>query len=151
MACAEHFIRTARMTLLARSSSIRTPQKTGYTFGGYYTHPNGQGDLVVNEDGMVTTTPTYFHEENRNGTEKANVNSKGETTVYAKWTKNQYSFHYIGNGGKTSTGGETISDGVSYNTPYHVRATNNTFYRTGYCLQYYLMVQVVIRQSLKLI
>lgn len=114
--------------------SIRTPQKTGYTFGGYYTHPNGQGDLVVNEDGMITTTPTYFHEENRNGTEKANVNSKGETTVYAKWTKNQYSFHYIGNGGKTSTGGETISDGVSYNTPYHVRATNNTFYRTGYKL-----------------
>ena len=114
--------------------SIRTPQKTGYTFGGYYTQPNGQGDLVVNEDGMVTTTPTYFHEENRNGTEKANVNSKGETTVYAKWTNNQYSFHYIGNGGKTSTGGETISDGVSYNTPYHVRATNNTFYRTGYKL-----------------
>lgn len=114
--------------------SIRTPQKTGYTFGGYYTHPNGQGDLVVNEDGMITTTPTYFHEENRNGTEKANVNSKGETTVYVKWTKNQYSFHYIGNGGKTSTGGETISDGVSYNTPYHVRATNNTFYRTGYKL-----------------
>lgn len=114
--------------------SIRTPQKTGYTFGGYYTQPNGQGDLVVNEDGMVTTTPTYFHEENRNGTEKANVNSKGEATVYAKWTKNQYSFHYIGNGGKTSTGGETISDGVSYNTLYHVRATNNTFYRTGYKL-----------------
>ena len=114
--------------------SIRTPQKTGYTFGGYYTQPNGQGDLVVNEDGMVTTTPTYFHEENRNGTEKANVNSKGEATVYAKWTKNQYSFHYIGNGGKTSTGGETISDGVSYNTAYHVRATNNTFYRTGYKL-----------------
>lgn len=114
--------------------SIRTPQKTGYTFGGYYTQPNGQGDLVVNEDGMVTTTPTYFHEENRNGTEKANVNSKGEATVYAKWTKNQYSFHYIGNGGKTSTGKETISDGVSYNTPYHVRATNNTFYRTGYKL-----------------
>lgn len=115
--------------------SIRTPQKTGYTFGGYYTQPNGQGDLVVNEDGMVTTTPTYFHEENRNGTEKANVNSKGETTVYAKWTNNQYSFHYIGNGGKTSTGGETISDGVSYNTAYHVRAADNTsFYRTGYKL-----------------
>lgn len=114
--------------------SIRTPQKTGYTFGGYYTQLNGQGDLVVNEDGMVTTSPTYFHEEKRNKTEEANVNSKGETTVYAKWTKNQYSFHYIGNGGKTSTGGETISDGVSYNTPYHVRATNNTFYRTGYKL-----------------
>lgn len=114
--------------------SIRTPQKTGYTFGGYYTQPNGQGDLVINEDGMVTTTPTYFHEENRNGTEKANINSKGETTVYAKWTNNQYSFHYIGNGGKTSTGKETISDGVSYNTTYHVRATNNTFYRTGYKL-----------------
>lgn len=114
--------------------SIRTPQKTGYTFGGYYTQPNGQGDLVVNEDGMVTTTPTYFHEENRNGTGEANVNSKGETTVYAKWTKNQYSFHYIGNGGKTSTGKEAISDGVSYNTAYHVRATNNTFYRTGYKL-----------------
>ena len=114
--------------------SIKTPQKTGYTFGGYYTQPNGQGDFVVNEDGMVTTTPTYFHEENRNKTEEANVNSKGETTVYAKWTKNQYSFHYIGNGGKTSTGKETISDGVSYNTVYHVRATNNTFYRTGYKL-----------------
>lgn len=114
--------------------SIRTPQKTGYTFGGYYTQPNGQGDLVVNEDGMVTTSPTYFHEENRNKTEEANVNSKGETTVYAKWSKNQYSFHYIGNGGKTSTGKETISDGVSYNTTYHVKATNNTFYRTGYKL-----------------
>lgn len=114
--------------------SIRTPQKTGYTFGGYYTQTNGQGDLVVNEDGMVITSPTYFHEESSNKTGEANVNSKGETTVYAKWTKNQYSFHYIGNGGKTSTGKETISDGVSYNTTYHVRATNNTFYRTGYKL-----------------
>lgn len=115
--------------------SIKTPQKTGYTFGGYYTRLNGQGDLVVNEDGMVTTTPTYFHEESSNKTGKSNVNGKGETTVYAKWSKNQYSFHYIGNGGKTPTGKETISDGVSYNTAYHVRAADNTsFYRTGYKL-----------------
>ena len=106
--------------------NIRNPQKKGYTFGGYYTQKEGKGDLVVAENGIVTTSPNYFHEE-----KEANVNSKGEATVYAFWTKNQYKFNYMGNGGKTSNGKESISDDVTYNTKYHVRATENTFYNPG--------------------
>lgn len=92
--------------------SIRVPQKTGYTFDGYWTNKDGTGEQVIDYKGDVWDNTTYFN----------NTNTKNkEATIYAKWAKNTYKFVYDGNGGKTSSGDITVTDKVTYNTSYHVR------------------------------
>lgn len=94
--------------------SIRVPQKTGYTFDGYWTGKNGTGEQVIDYKGDVWSNTTYFN----------NTNTKNnETTIYAKWANNTYNFVYDGNGGKVSSGSGaiTVTDRVKYNTNYHVR------------------------------
>lgn len=92
--------------------SIRIPQKTGYTFDGYWTGKNGTGEQVIDYKGDVWSNTTYFN----------NTNTKNnETTIYAKWANNTYNFVYDGNGGKTSSGNITVTDNVTFNTDYHVR------------------------------
>ncbi len=56
--------------------TIIIPSKTGYTFGGYYTGTNGAGTQYVTSVGSTT------------GNIYASV--AGNTTLYAKWTANQY-------------------------------------------------------------
>ena len=44
------------------TNAITKPSKTGYTFKGYYTKENGQGDQIINENGYITdkiTNTTY--------------------------------------------------------------------------------------------
>ena len=44
------------------ANPITKPAKTGYTFKGYYTKENGQGDQIINENGYITdkiTNTTY--------------------------------------------------------------------------------------------
>ena len=44
------------------TNAITKPSKTGYTFKGYYTKENGQGDQIINENGYITdkiTSTTY--------------------------------------------------------------------------------------------
>ena len=44
------------------TNKITVPAKTGYTFKGYYTKENGQGDRIINENGYITdkaTNTTY--------------------------------------------------------------------------------------------
>ena len=44
------------------ANPITKPVKTGYTFKGYYTKENGQGDQIINADGYITeviTNTTY--------------------------------------------------------------------------------------------
>ena len=51
---------TKVMTISA--NPIAKPAKTGYTFKGYYTKENGQGDQIINENGYITdkaTNTTY--------------------------------------------------------------------------------------------
>ena len=45
------------------TNKITVPAKTGYTFKGYYTKENGQGDRIINENGYITdkaTNTTYI-------------------------------------------------------------------------------------------
>ena len=45
------------------TNKITVPAKTGYTFKGYYTKENGQGDQIINENGYITdkaTNTTYI-------------------------------------------------------------------------------------------
>lgn len=94
--------------------SIRVPQKTGYTFDGYWTNYGGTGEQVIDYKGDVWSNTTYFNSTNT---------KKNETTIYAKWANNTYNFVYDGNGGKVSSGSGaiTVTDMVKYNTIYHVR------------------------------
>ena len=54
--------------------SITPPTKTGYTFQGYYTSPNGGGTKYYNS----------------NGTSARNYDIANSTTLYAYWTANTY-------------------------------------------------------------
>ncbi|MBR3133250.1 MAG: InlB B-repeat-containing protein, partial [Clostridia bacterium] len=61
-------------------SSITVPEKTGYTFGGYYTSANGGGTKCIDENGDVIDSLYAF---------------AGNRTLYAKWTPNQYDVTYM--------------------------------------------------------
>lgn len=56
-------------------SKITIPVKTGYTFKGYFTNQNNQGDKVIDEQGNIIVNNNYI---------------KTNTTLYASWEKNTY-------------------------------------------------------------
>ena len=55
---------------VTKIEKIKTPEKTGYTFGGYYTTPNAGGIQYIRQDGTITATATTFSDT---------------TTLYAYW------------------------------------------------------------------
>jgi len=57
------------------TNKITVPAKTGYTFKGYYTKENGQGDQIINENGYITDKAT-------------NTTYIANTTLYAYWIDN---------------------------------------------------------------
>ncbi|MEM4721729.1 MAG: DUF2341 domain-containing protein, partial [Candidatus Methanomethylicaceae archaeon] len=58
----------------AEMPSATAPTRTGYTFGGYFTAPNGGGTKYYNAD--MSSAATW--------------NITNNTTLYAKWTPNTY-------------------------------------------------------------
>lgn len=69
--------------------SITVPTRTGYTFGGYFSGQNGSGTQYYNIDGSSAIT----------------CNLTADTTLYAKWTANQYAvtLHFEDGTGATSS------------------------------------------------
>jgi len=63
--------------------SATMPARTGYTFGGYYDQKNGAG--------------TQYY--NANGGSAKNWDKTAATTLYAKWTANQYTITFDSKGG----------------------------------------------------
>lgn len=49
------------------------PSRSGHTFQGYYTEPNGEGERIVNKEGYLPSSTTKF---------------SSDTTLYAYWTSN---------------------------------------------------------------
>ena len=97
------------------TNAITKPSKTGYTFKGYYTKENGQGDQIINENGYITENIT-------NTTYTANA------TVYAYYTINTYTITYNLNGGTVSTANPTsynIMSSFTLNNPNRVGYTFN--------------------------
>lgn len=99
--------------------SIRIPQKSGYTFDGYWTGKNQTGEEVVDATGAVCSSVTRFNDDN--------TDSNHQTTVYAHWTDNEYYVIYKSNFTNPKTG-EVIEspdyqyrDYVRYNRPYRVK------------------------------
>jgi len=69
--------------------SITIPQRTGYTFGGYYTGTNGSGDQYYNASGTGVKKWSLMY----------------GITLYAKWTESTYKVtldQQSGSGGTTS-------------------------------------------------
>lgn len=79
------------------------PERTGYTFTGWHTEPNG-GDII---------------------TEKTKVEITNAQTLYAHWTANTYTVTFNANGGGVST----TSKSVTYANLYGTLPTPS---RTGY-------------------
>ena len=80
------------------SNKITIPEKTGYSFKGYYTEQNGKGTKIIDENGSATSgfTNRYF---------------KANGTLYANWGANTYTVKYNGNG---ATGGTTANSSHTY-------------------------------------
>ncbi len=74
---------TATYNAAMPSIEANLPEKTGYTFGGYFTETNGGGTKYYNADGTSAT----------------NWNIDAATTLYAQWTINQYTISFDSNGG----------------------------------------------------
>ncbi len=89
--------------------SITVPSRVGYTFGGYYTGTGGGGTQYINASGAATRA----------------WDKTSNTTLYAKWTPNNYTVKYYGNGGSTTDASKT----VTYDSTY---GTLTTASRTGY-------------------
>ena len=94
--------------------SATMPQKTGYTFGGYYTAINGGGTQYYNANG---------------GSSKA-WNIANNTTLYAKWTANQYTITYKDQGNVAFSG--THASGYPTKHTYGTATTLKDATKTGY-------------------
>ena len=55
------------------TSFMSLPTMNGYSFGGYYTGENGEGYQVIDEEGNIVVSNTFF---------------TGNTTIYAYWEAN---------------------------------------------------------------
>ena len=64
-------------------SSISVPTMNGYSFGGYYTGENGEGYQVIDEEGNIVVSNTFF---------------TGNTTIYAYWEANVPAYYDSTNG-----------------------------------------------------
>ena len=87
-------------------------KKTGYTFNGWNTQPDGDGTLY-NEKASV---------ENLAAADGADV------TLYAQWVPITYSITFAGNG--ATDGSMSVQNGCEYNTSYAL--AENNYERTGY-------------------
>ena len=85
--------------------------KTGYTFAGWNTQPDGGGTPYTDGQNVVNLTSV-----------------EGETvTLFAQWRANTYTIHFDGN---TADGGDTASQSMTYDTA--VNMTANGYTKTGY-------------------
>ena len=90
-------------TTLKGDGDIVLPNKTGYTFDGYYSEKNGGGTQYYTSTGASART----------------WNIDGETTLYAKWTLNSHTLTWNWGGGACSgtAGTHYTADGsVNYGT-----------------------------------
>ena len=82
--------------------SATAPSRTGYTFAGYYTSPNGGGTQYYNEN-MVSVS--YW-----------NITTN-PSTLYANWTANTYTLNFdVQNGDALSPSTQSVTYDAAYGT-----------------------------------
>ena len=92
--------------------SATAPSRTGYTFAGYYTSPNGGG--------------TQYYDENMGSVQNWDIDTN-PSTLYAHWTANQYTVSFNPKGGSPSPGSITVTYDDTYGTLPTVTRTGYTF------------------------
>ena len=105
---------------LTLSSAITNPQKSGYTFGGWYSATGGGGYEIINTSGALQASKTGY-------TDATGWTKTSAATVYAKWTQ---VLTLDKNGGATDGSLTVIYKKTA--TSSHTAAT-----RTGYTLAGY--------------
>ena len=90
--------------------NIAVPTRTGYKFGGYFTDPNGSGVQYYTQYG---TSARYW-------------DIASDTTLYAKWTANDYKVAFYGNGGYGSMPYQDFTYDVAQGL------ASNCFVKAGY-------------------
>lgn len=94
--------------------TIAKPQKTGYTFGGYWTNADGTGIQYYNAEGSSAK----------------NWDKTSPTTLYAQWTPEQYNITYKDKGNATFSG--THETGYPTTHTYSTATTLKSATKTGY-------------------
>ena len=94
--------------------SATMPTKTGYTFGGYYTSNNGGGTQYYTANGASART----------------WNIAENTTLYAKWTANQYTITYRDQNNTTFSGTHAANYPTKHT--YGTATTLKDATKTGY-------------------
>lgn len=74
---------------LTGTPAITLPERTGYTFGGYYTGKNGSGALIIDATGEVQTE-TEDEDDFYTDADKSWIHA-GDKALYAQWTANTIS------------------------------------------------------------
>ncbi|MBR2167275.1 MAG: InlB B-repeat-containing protein, partial [Paludibacteraceae bacterium] len=93
------------------TSSITTPTRKGYTFGGYYTDKNGTGSQLITANGAwVKSVTNYTGASGNNPTWVKD----GGVTLYAKWTANSYTVTFNANGGTVGTASKSVTYDATY-------------------------------------
>ena len=82
--------------------SATAPSRTGYTFAGYYTLPNGGG--------------TQYYDENMVSVSYWNITTN-TSTLYANWTANTYTLNFdVQNGDALSPSTQSVTYDAAYGT-----------------------------------
>ena len=107
--------------------SAEAPTRTGYTFGGYYSEPNGGG--------------TQYYDADMSSTHNWDINTN-PSTLYAKWTVKQYTVNLdkqVGTGGTSSVTVNYDSAMPSATAPSRTGYTFKGYYseQNGGGTQYY--------------
>lgn len=106
---------TVTATYGSAMPTIAKPQKTGYTFGGYWTGVGGTGTQYYTAD----------------GTSAQNWDKTSATTLYAKWTPIEYQITYHLNGGENHASNPAtynIEQAVTLQAPTKSEATFEGWY-----------------------
>ena len=90
------------------AATVKVPVLTGYTFGGYYTAVDGGGVQIVDEEGVWQSSKTNYLDASGNWIKAAN------TTLYAKWTANNYRVNFDANSGICDLSNMTVAMGATY-------------------------------------
>ena len=108
---------SVQATYDAAMPSATMPTKTGYTFDGYYTSNNGGG--------------TQYY--NANGASAKNWAIASNSTLYAKWTANQYTITYKDQGNVAFSGAHASTPPTkhTYGTATALKTASKTGYTFG--------------------
>lgn len=91
------------------STITALPERTGYTFGGYYPTAECDGTWIIKTDRYFNWDGTYLDSEEGFWKYDGNVN------LYAKWTANQYTVMLdVEEANKGTTTGATTSQDIYY-------------------------------------